>query len=79
MDTTEQRELASDEQAPRIEDSHIIFGDGHFRIPLEQCATYPAIVEWILFLAEQTWSSRISLRRFAHLALAHHKLETRRR
>lgn len=77
METTEQQNPIIDLDC-RIDDGHVVFGDGHFKIPLDRCNTHRGIVEWMLHLSRQTWVSRGVLGCFAELAIDHHKLEADR-
>jgi len=58
-----------------IDGENVVFGEGHFQIGLSSCASYPAILGWVVFLSEQTWVSRGHLGHFVELATSHHKLK----
>jgi hypothetical protein len=78
MDSTRPENPIADEAECRIDDGHVVFAEGCFKIPLDRCKTHRSIVEWTLHLSRQTWATRGLLRRFAELAIAHHKLEADR-
>lgn len=63
----------------RVEDGCIVFHDGHFKIPLEDCASHEATLRCVLVLTEKTWMTRRTLGRFVSLAMENHIAPRKRR
>lgn len=53
----------------RIENDSFVFGNGHFKIPVQECATHEATLRSALRLTQETWITRRMLGEFISLAL----------
>lgn len=61
-----------------VEGGHIVIDVKYpYEIPLAECATHAAILDWALHLMAKTWVEKRHVQAFCALAAEHHKINTR--